>query len=66
MVANSESVKRYHTTSLPENSWMKLYYIAAALLCLCFVEIEFKPEKMNHDSIIIIMWDCVLSSQMAV
>ena len=33
------------------NGWMKLYYIAEALLCVCFVEINL--EKMNPESIII-------------
>ena len=38
-VANSERVKKYLFLT---NGWKKLYYIAEALLCVCFVEIEFK------------------------
>ena len=64
LVANSESVN-IRTLPFLTNGWMKLCYIAEALLCVCFVEIEFNPERMNPESIMI-MWDCVLSSRMVV
>ena len=61
LVANSESVKKYK--NFMTNGWMKLYYIAEALLCVCLVEVELNPEKMNHDTMTVL---CVLSSRMVV
>ena len=56
-VANSERVKKYLFLT---NGWKKLYYIAEALLCVCFVEIEFTPEKMKYFNKV--LWSCGIVS----